>query len=117
MGKNIEDDINKDEELPSEKDILLQKILSSQNIKGRNLVQIRADKERKKGDIRNAFNKWYYICKILNAQDKLNEDYKNKEPIAIKDKNVINKDIYDKDLEKEKENNLKKIKDKKRSNG
>ena len=110
MGKNIEDDINKDEELPSEKDILLQKILSSQNIKGRNLVQIRADKERKKGDIRNAFNKWYYICKILNAQDKLNEDNKNKEPIVIKDKNVINKDIYDKDLEKEKENNLKKIK-------
>ena len=110
MGKNIEEDINKDEELPSEKDILLQKILSSQNIKGRNLVQIRADKERKKGDIRNAFNKWYYICKILNAQDKLNEDNKNKEPIIIKDKNIINKDIYDKDLEKEKENNLKKIK-------
>ena len=45
-----------------------------QNSKGRNLVQIRADKEKKLGDIRNAFNKWVYIKKILDAQDILNKD-------------------------------------------
>ena len=48
--------------------------LGMQNSKGRNLVQIRAEKEKKLGDIRNAFNKWLYIKKILDAQDKLNKD-------------------------------------------
>ena len=50
--------------------------LGVQNSKGRNLVQIRADKEKKLGDVRNAFNKWLYVKKILDAQDKL---AKNKE--------------------------------------
>ena len=77
-------------------------------MKGRNLVQIRADKEKKKGDIRNALNKWYYICKILKAQDKLNED--NKRTIIIESKKEIKTEISEKDIEKEKENNLKKIK-------
>ena len=48
--------------------------LGVQNSKGRNLVQIRADKEKKLGDVRNAFNKWVYIKKILDAQDKLKKD-------------------------------------------
>ena len=45
-----------------------------QNSKVRNLVQIRDKKKKKLGDIRNAFNKWLYIKKILDAQDKLNKD-------------------------------------------
>ena len=68
--------------------------LGVQNSKGRNLVQIRADKEKKLGDIRNAFNKWVYVKKILDAQDKL-----------LKDKN---KKSDDKD--RDKETDLKKIK-------
>ena len=67
-----------------------------QNSKGRNLVQIRAEKEKKLGDIRNAFNKWLYIKKILDAQDKLNKD-------RDRDKT--------KDDKRDKEADLKKIKD------
>ena len=48
--------------------------LSNKNKKGRNLVQIRADKENKLGDLRIAFNKWIYVNKILDANDKLNRD-------------------------------------------
>ena len=85
--------------------------LSVQNIKGRNLLQIRADKERKKGDIRNAFNKWLYISKILKAQDKLMKD--SERQIIIENEktiNIINKEITENDIEKEKEKNLQKIK-------
>jgi len=131
-GKTIEDN-EPNEEPVSEKEKLLERIisrdyrndletiypawkkwmsntrkLSAQNMKGRNLVQIRSDKEKKKGDLRNAFNKWLYINKILNAQDKLNEE-DNKKPIII-EKEIINQDILDKDREKEKEKNLQKIK-------
>ena len=88
--------------------------LSVQNIKGRNLVQIRADKEKKKGDIRNAFNKWLYINKILKAQDKLDTDKEVPIIIESKDKqdnqDLINQEILDKDREKEREKNLNKIK-------
>jgi hypothetical protein len=114
MGKNIEENKPKEVQVP-EKEILLERLLSrdyrndkesmypawkkwmsntrkltAKNMKGRNLLQIRADKENKKGDVRNAFNKWMYITKILNAQDKLNEDKekeKDKErPIIIEKK-------------------------------
>ena len=71
--------------------------LGVQNTKGRNLVQIRADKEKKLGDVRNAFNKWVYINKILNAQDKLENGNKT-------DNKTDNKE------EPKKEDNLKKIK-------
>ena len=133
MGKNVEDTIPKEETPLPDKETLLERILSrdyrndlntiypswkkwmantrrinAKNMKGRNLVQIRADKEKKKGDIRNALNKWYYICKILKAQDKLNED--NKRTIIIESKKEIKTEISEKDIEKEKENNLKKIK-------
>jgi hypothetical protein len=67
--------------------------LGVQNSKGRNLVQIRADKEKKLGDIRNAFNKWVYVKKILDAQDKLLKDKKKKG-----------------DKDRDKETDLKKIK-------
>ena len=75
--------------------------LGVQNSKGRNLVQIRADKEKKLGDIRNAFNKWVYVKKILDAQDKLD---KNKDDNDEKDKQEEQPDL------KDKEANLKKIK-------
>ena len=88
--------------------------LSVQNIKGRNLIQIRADKERTKSDIRNAFNKWLYINKILKAQDKLDTDREVPIIIESKDnkynKDLINQEILDKDREKEREKNLNKIK-------
>ena len=71
---------------------------------------IRADKENKKGDVRNAFNKWMYITKILNAQDKLNEDKekeKDKErPIIIEKKEIINVEFSEKDREKEKKSTV-----------
>ena len=57
------------------------------------MVQIRADKEKKLGDIRNAFNKWVYVKKILDAQDKLLKDKKKKG-----------------DKDRDKETDLKKIK-------
>ena len=72
--------------------------LGVQNTKGRNLVQIRAEKERKLGDIRNAFNKWVYIKKILEAEDKLNKD--NEESENKRDLQNL----------QDKESNLKKIK-------
>ena len=71
--------------------------LGVQNSKGRNLVQIRADKEKKLGDIRNAFNKWVFIKKILDAQDKLD---KNKDENKKKDADNL----------ADKERNLKKLK-------
>ena len=71
--------------------------LGVQNSKGRNLVQIRADKEKKLGDVRNAFNKWLYVKKILDAQDKL-------------DKNKDDYEKLDKENLEDKEKNLKKIK-------
>ena len=67
--------------------------LNMQNYKGRNLVQIRSDKENKLNEIRNAFNKWKYVNKVLDAQDKLLENENEK-----------------KDNEEEKERNLQKIK-------
>ena len=71
--------------------------LGVQNSKGRNLVQIRADKEKKLGDVRNAFNKWLYVKKILDAQDKLTKtDEENEEKNEPK--------------EEDKEANLKKLK-------
>ena len=85
--------------------------LNVQNIKGRNLIQIRADKEKKKGDLKNAFNKWLYIVKILKAQDKLDKD--EEKSISIeneKSPNNINKELSENDIEKEKEKNLQKIK-------
>ena len=82
--------------------------LTVQNIKGRNLVQIRADKEKKKGDIKNAFNKWKYICKILKAQEKLDKEYEKS--ISIEIKQEINQEVIDEDREKEREKNLQKIK-------
>ena len=138
MGKNIEENKPKEVQVP-EKEILLERLLSrdyrndkesmypawkkwmsntrkltAKNMKGRNLLQIRADKENKKGDVRNAFNKWMYITKILNAQDKLNEDKekeKDKErPIIIEKKEIINVEFSEKEREKEKEKNLQKIK-------
>jgi hypothetical protein len=39
-----------------------------------NLVKIRALKEKRLKEIRNAFNKWVFVKKILDAQDRLNED-------------------------------------------
>ena len=134
-GLSIED-IDQDEEQVPEKEILLKRIisrdyrndletiypawkkwmsntrkLSVQNMKGRNLIQIRSDKEKKQGDVRNAFNKWLYIDKILKAQEKLNKDDNEIErPIIIENKNVINQELLDKDREKERENNLKKVK-------
>ena len=67
--------------------------LNMQNYKGRNLVQIRSDKENKLNEIRNAFNKWRYVNKVLNAQDKLLESENEK-----------------KDNEEDRERNLEKIK-------
>jgi len=66
--------------------------LGVQNSKGRNLVQIRADKEKKLGDIRNAFNKWVYVKKVLDAQDKLLKD-KNKKYDDKRDKETDLKKI------------------------
>ena len=74
--------------------------LGVQNSKGRNLVQIRADKEKKLGDVRNAFNKWVYVKKILDAQDKLEESKPEPEKNEKKDEDNL----------KDKEENLKKIK-------
>ena len=71
--------------------------LGVQNSKGRNLVQIRADKEKKLGDVRNAFNKWLYVKKILDAEDKLEEN---------ENQNLENNKKRDEDKEK----NLKKLK-------
>ena len=86
--------------------------LSAQNIRGRNLLQIRADKENKMSDLKNAFNKWLYLNKILKAQDKLNEDdnekYKNYNIIISQKKENIDEDLLNKDREKQKEKNLKK---------
>ena len=67
--------------------------LNMQNYKGRNLVQIRSDKENRLNEIRNAFNKWKYVNKVLNAQDKLLENENEK-----------------KDNEEDRERNLEKIK-------
>ena len=72
--------------------------LNMQNAKGRNLVQIRSDKENKLNEIRNAFNKWKYVNKVLNAEDKLLENENENNENKLKDR------------EKERENNLKKIK-------
>ena len=80
--------------------------LSVRNINGRNLIQIRAGKEKKKGDVRNAFNKWLYINKILKAQDKLEKG--NEKHIIIENEktiNIINKEISEYDIEKEREKN------------
>ena len=71
--------------------------LGVQNSKGRNLVQIRADKEKKLGDVRNAFNKWLYVKKILDAEDKLEEN---------ENQNIEDNKKFDEDKEK----NLKKLK-------
>ena len=46
------------------------------NYRGRNLIQIRSDKENKYGELRNAFNKWKYLNKVLDAEDKLAENEK-----------------------------------------
>ena len=69
--------------------------LNLQNYKGRNLIQIRSDKENKLNEIRNAFNKWKYVNKVLDAQEKLMENDK------------IGKDIQN---DEDRENNLKRIK-------
>ena len=65
-------------------------------------------------DLKNAFNKWLYLNKILKAQDKLNEDdnekYKNYNIIISQKKENIDEDLLNKDREKQKEKNLKKIK-------
>ena len=65
--------------------------LNMQNYKGRNLVQIRSDKENKLNEIRNAFNKWKFVKKVLDAEDKLIENDKNNK---------------ERDLEKDKQNQL-----------
>jgi len=70
--------------------------LGVQNSKGRNLVQIRADKEKKLGDVRNAFNKWLYVKKILDAQDKL---AKNKEENLEKNLERDEQNLKDKEAE------------------
>ena len=64
--------------------------LGVQNSKGRNLVQIRADKEKKLGDVRNAFNKWVYVKKILDAEDKLKTepDDKKEDPNKTREENL-----------------------------
>ena len=63
--------------------------LNMQNYKGRNLIQIRADKENKINEIRNAFNKWKYVNKVLDAEDKLYEnDKKNQDDILKNKKNL-----------------------------
>ena len=72
--------------------------LNMQNAKGRNLVQIRSDKENKLGEIKNAFNKWKYLSKVLEAEDKL-----------LENENENNENLL-KNREKDRENNLKKIK-------
>ena len=72
--------------------------LNMQNNRGRNLLQIRADKDRKLNEIRNAFNKWKYINKVLNAEDKLLENENN-----LKEEN-------ERKNRENKEKNLKKIK-------
>ena len=84
--------------------------LSAQNIRGRNLVQIRADKENKMSDLKNAFNKWLYLNNILKAQEKLNEDDEKNNIIINQKKDEIDEDLLNKDREKQKEKNLKKIK-------
>ena len=63
--------------------------LNMQNYKGRNLVQIRADKENRVNELRNAFNKWRYVNKVLDAEDKLSEnDKKNQDDILKNKKNL-----------------------------
>ena len=75
--------------------------LNIQNSKGRNLVQIRSNKENKLNELRNALHKWKYVKKILDAQDKLLDKEKENE-----EKNLEK----EKQNEKDKENNLEKIK-------
>ena len=75
--------------------------LNIHNSKGRNLVQIRSNKENKLNELRNALHKWKYVKKILDAQDKLLDKEKEDE-----EKNLEK----EKQNEKDKENNLEKIK-------
>ena len=71
------------------------------NYRGRNLVQIRSDKENKLSELKNAFNKWKYINKILDAEDKL----------AEKENDNKRKDLErDRQNEKDREKNIKKLK-------
>ena len=63
--------------------------LNMQNYKSRNLLQIRADKENRLNELRNAFNKWRYVNKVLDAEDKLSEnDKKNQDDILKNKKNL-----------------------------
>jgi hypothetical protein len=75
--------------------------LNQQNWKGRNLVQIRTLKENKLNEIRNAFNKWKYVKKVLDAEDKLRENERNNN---LKDLENERKN------REEREKNLRKIK-------
>ena len=61
--------------------------LNMKNNKGRNLVQIRSDKENRLNELRNAFNKWRFIGKVLDAEDKLIEnENRNREKGLEKDR-------------------------------
>ena len=62
-----------------------------QNNRGRNLVQIRADKENRLNEIRNSFNKWKYVNKVLDAKDKLSENDKKNQDDLIKNKKNLQK--------------------------
>ena len=61
--------------------------MNMKNNKGRNLVQIRSEKENRLNEMRNAFNKWKFLKKVLDAEDKLieNENY-NREKNLEKDR-------------------------------
>ena len=76
--------------------------MNMKNNKGRNLVQIRSEKENRLNELRNAFNKWKFLKKVLDAEDKLieSENY-NRE----------------KDLEKDRQNELDREKTLKRLKG
>ena len=70
--------------------------LNMQNNRSRNLLQIRADKDQKLNELRNAFNKWKYINKVLDAEDKLLENENN-----LKEENERkNRENKDKNLKK-----------------
>ena len=61
--------------------------LNMKNNKGRNLVQIRSEKENRLNELRNAFNKWRFIGKVLDAEDKLIEsENRNREKGLEKDR-------------------------------
>ena len=54
-----------------------------------NLVLIRALKEKRMNEIRNAFNKWIFVKKVLETRDKLVEnDSLNREKILEKEKEL-----------------------------